>query len=109
MVAYQNDEYWYLLAVGSDRGKPVVRLLRRSGEGEPANGTIVAQAPLPAGGPVQLRIAAHGPRYDFSWSSDGRRWRTLVRDADGTILSTQKAGGFVGAVFGLYAHSGEGR
>jgi alpha-N-arabinofuranosidase len=29
-----------------------------------------------------------------------------VKGADGTILSTKKAGGFVGAVFGLYAHDG---
>jgi hypothetical protein len=29
-----------------------------------------------------------------------------VHGADGTVLSTRRAGGFVGAVFGLYAHSG---
>jgi alpha-N-arabinofuranosidase len=108
ITAFQNDEYWYLLALGSNHGKPVVRVRRRAGEGEPPRGIVLAQAPLPAGS-VQLRISAHGARYDFAWSKDGRRWRTLVKDADGTILSTQKAGGFVGAVFGLYAHNGGGR
>jgi alpha-N-arabinofuranosidase len=109
IAAFQNDEHWYLLAVARDRGNPVIRVRRRSGETEPANGTIVAQAPLPVSTPIQLRIVARGAHYDFAWSSDGRRWRTLVNDADGTVLSTQKAGGFVGAVFGLYAHSGEGQ
>ena len=42
--------------------------------------------------------------YDFSWSGDGKPWRTLKRGADGTLLSTKRSGGFVGAVFGLYAH-----
>jgi hypothetical protein len=31
----------------------------------------------------------------------------LVKDADGTILSTKKAGGFVGTMLGLYAIAGQ--
>lgn len=105
LVALQSDDYWYFLAVGQDGGRPVVRLKRRAGEGEPRTGTIVRQAALPlrSGEPVYLRIAARGGSYDFSWSSDGRRWTALVSGADGTILSTKRAGGFVGAVFGLHA------
>jgi alpha-N-arabinofuranosidase len=56
------------------------------------------------GAPVQLRAEARGAVYDFSWSSDGTHWHMLVKDADGTILSTKRAGGFVGAVFGLHAY-----
>ena len=68
---------------------------------------IIGQASLPvSGAAVQLRIAARGGKYDFAWSGDGRSWRTLVKGADGTLLGTKKAGGFVGAVFGLYAHNG---
>ena len=106
IVAYQNDAHWYFIGIGSDRGKRVVRVRRRNNDA--ADGTIIGQAILPAsaGSPIQLRISAHGALYDFAWSADGRRWRTLVKGADGTILGTQKAGGFVGAVFGLYAHDG---
>jgi alpha-N-arabinofuranosidase len=57
-------------------------------------------------GPTELRIEAKGASYDFSWSMDGRRWNKLVSGADGTILSTKKSGGFVGAVVGVYAHAG---
>jgi xylan 1,4-beta-xylosidase len=102
LVAMQSDEYYYFIGVGSDRGKPVVRVRRRAGDAA----STLAEAPLSGTQPVQLRISAHGASYDFAWSSDGRHWRTLVRGADGTILSTKKAGGFVGAVFGLYAHEG---
>jgi alpha-N-arabinofuranosidase len=35
-------------------------------------------------------------------------WTPLLQDADGTILSTKVAGGFVGAMIGLYAHSASG-
>jgi alpha-N-arabinofuranosidase len=104
MVALQNDEYFYFLAVGREGGKRVLRLRRRAGGQDPAGGVVIASAPLKSAGPVELRIAARGAKYDFRWSTDGRRWRTLAADADGTILSTKKSGGFVGAVFGLYAH-----
>jgi len=102
LVAMQNEQYWYFIGVGSDHGKAVVRV-RRAVNG--AQSTL-AVAPLPGGSPVQLRISAHGPTYDFAWSSDGRHWHILLKDADGTVLSTKKAGGFVGAVFALYAHDG---
>ena len=108
IVALQNDEYYYFLAIGREAGKRVVRLRRRAGGQDPAGGVVVATARLDAAptSPVDLRIVARGPLYDFRFSTDGRHWRTLVGGADGTILSTKKAGGFVGAVFGLYATDG---
>lgn len=110
IVAFQNDEYWYFLGLGRDHGKPVIRLRRRAGDKEPSGGTIIAAARLPPapGAPIQLRVSARSGSYDFAWSADGRRWRMLMRNADGTILGTRKAGGFVGAVFGLYARDGGG-
>ncbi|HVU29440.1 MAG TPA: glycoside hydrolase family 43 protein [Sphingomicrobium sp.] len=107
IVAYQNDDFWYFLGIGSDHGKPVARVRRRSGETDEAGGVVLAEEPVPQG-PIELRITARKGSYDFDWSQDGKRWRTLVKGADGTILSTKKAGGFVGAVFGLYAHDEEG-
>jgi alpha-N-arabinofuranosidase len=105
LAAMQNDQYWYFIGVGSDHGKRVVRV-RRAVNG--AQSTL-AQAPLLGTSAVQLRISAQGPAYDFAWSSDARHWHTLVKAADGTILSTKKAGGFVGAVFALYAHDGSAK
>lgn len=104
IIALQNDEYWYYLAVGRDGENRVIRLRRRAGGQDPAGGVVMATSPLPGTGPVDLRIDAHGGSYSFEWSSDGQHWNMLVKDADGTILSTRTAGGFVGSVFGLYAH-----
>jgi alpha-N-arabinofuranosidase len=108
LAALQNDAAWYLLAVGREGGKPVLVLKRRAAETDPAEGVVIAAAPLPTacGRPVRLRIDARGGAYDFSYALPGGAWRSLRRGADGTLLSTKKAGGFVGAVFGLYAHSG---
>ncbi|HEY7959086.1 MAG TPA: hypothetical protein VID20_03405 [Sphingomicrobium sp.] len=84
-----------------------------------------AAAPSSSGRPVQrVRISACGVRCcadaapdqrarsadDFDRSADGRRRHSLFHGADGMVLSTRRAGGFVGAAFGLYAHDGtEGR
>lgn len=105
LVALQNDHYWFWLAVGAHEGRTVVRLRRRSGEGDPRLGRVLAEAylPVPPGAPVHLAIDARGPSYGFRWSLDGKSWTTLLDDADGKILSTKTAGGFVGAVFGLHA------
>ena len=58
---------------------------------------------LPPGAPLYLRISAHGAAYDFSYATRPGAWRPLRKGEDGTILSTKTAGGFVGAVFGLFA------
>jgi alpha-N-arabinofuranosidase len=83
-------------------------LKRRAGESEPADGNVIASTPLPGGcgAPIRLRIVARGGAYDFAYALPGGPWRMLQSGADGTMLSTKKAAGFIGAVFGLYAHSG---
>ena len=103
-VAFQNERHYYLLAVTVADGAPVVLLERRAG-GERAE--VGASAPLriAPGAPVYLKIDARGGRYAFHYGLQPDRWIPLVEDADGTILSTKRAGGFVGVVFGMYAYA----
>jgi len=108
LAAFQNEDYWYLLALAREDGKPVVVLDRRDGrrDGEPPSGMRLAAAPLPdgfGGGPLYLRIRARGAKYDFEYAVDEDDWHVLQKDVDGTLLSTAVAGGFTGAVFGVYA------
>ena len=105
LIAMQNDEHWYFLAIGRENGRRVVRLRRRGDEKDPSAGVVMRTAEVPRVGPVDLRIEARGRSYGFEWRPAGGGWRKLMSGADGTILSTQFAGGFVGSVFGLYAHS----
>jgi xylan 1,4-beta-xylosidase len=51
---------------------------------------------------LRLRISATGPNYSFYYDAGGG-WQPLRENDDGTILSTEKAGGFVGTVIGPYA------
>lgn len=104
LIAMQNDEYWYYLAVGREGEDRVLRLRRRAGNQEPALGVVLATTALPLNGAIELRIRAHGASYDFEWSTHAGHWRRLATGVDGTILSTKRAGGFVGSVFGMYAH-----
>lgn len=102
LVAFQNDDFYLLLSVGLRDGQRVVEVEQRA---EGVSQTL-ASAPLPEAGPVGLRIEADGPRYHFAYAPSPGDWRPLLRDADGTLLSTELAGGFVGTLLGLYASSG---
>jgi alpha-N-arabinofuranosidase len=107
MVALQNDDYFFFLGLTRDAGgQDRIVLERRAGPKDPADGVQVASAPvaLKAGAPVWLKITARGGRYDFAYALAPDRWKTLKADEDGTILSTKTAGGFVGALLGVYAH-----
>jgi alpha-N-arabinofuranosidase len=55
--------------------------------------------------PVILKVVGKGRYYDFFYRFDGEKWQILVADADAANLSTQRAGGFMGACIGLYATS----
>ena len=57
--------------------------------------------------PLYLKIEAKAERYNFAYSADNENWTILESDLDGKILSTRTAGGFVGAIFGLYVQSPE--
>jgi alpha-N-arabinofuranosidase len=107
LVAIQNDEYWYSLAISGGSQGPIVKLERRAGGTDPAGGVLIASRPLDvsAGTPVYLRIEARGGAYDFAYATQPGRWRTLRSGEDGKILSTKTAGGFVGALFGLHAYA----
>jgi alpha-N-arabinofuranosidase len=106
LVVLQNDDFYYFLGLTLEGGKTVVRLERRAGPKDPVDGVVLASAPitLKPGAPVYLKIDARGGVYDFSYGQTPGRWTTLKAGADGSILSTKLAGGFVGAVMGVYAY-----
>ena len=105
LAAFQSESHFYALVLERAAGRTVVRVEGRAGEADPAEGRVLASAPLATGGPLKLRITARGDRYDFAYAPAGGGWRTLLKDADGTVLSTKAAGGFVGAVVGPYAYA----
>lgn len=109
LVAYQNEAHYYFIGVVNDRGRRLVRVERRAGAGDPVDGVVLAAAPLQGSGPLRLRISARGGTYDFFYATGRGGWTSLLAGADGTVLSTAAAGGFVGATIGMYAHAPGGR
>lgn len=107
LLAFQNDDHYYLMSVTVEERRPVLQLHRAAGEGEGSDPTLLASVPLRGsiGGPVYLRIRADRDRYDFEYGYAPGTWIPLHEGADGKILSTRRAGGFVGATFGLYAYT----
>lgn len=106
LLALQNDAYWYFLGLENRGGRLEVTLDRRAGADDPQDGRTIASAPFTAaaGAPLYLKVEARGGRYDFYYGYSRGHWQPLKMGEDGTILSTKRAGGFVGAMLGLYAY-----
>ncbi|HEX7338303.1 MAG TPA: glycoside hydrolase family 43 protein [Rhodanobacteraceae bacterium] len=103
MVAFQNENHWYFLGVRNVHGRAEVFLQKRDGK----TTTTVAKALIDASGPLELKMRGELGDYSFAYRPHGAAWHRLGRDEDGTILSTDVAGGFVGTMIGLYARTGE--
>jgi alpha-N-arabinofuranosidase len=99
LAAFQDERHWYFLGVRRRAGRMEVFLEKDGGD---APSTIAKTALTPAAR-LRLKIAAERGAYSFSYDADGKGWRSLRRNDDGTILSTDVAGGFVGATLGPYA------
>jgi alpha-N-arabinofuranosidase len=100
LVAFQNETHSFFLGVRlSPPGQRTVFLERRN------NGVAqIASADLPANASdVGLKVEGLGARYRFFYRVRSEGWMPLGGDQDGTILSTKKAGGFVGAYIGMFA------
>lgn len=112
LLAVQNDDFYYAFGLGTnERGDPVLRVHRRRGRDEPADGTVLAERTL---GPeardgLTLKIEIDKARIGFRYSTDGAAFATLLDDADARVLTTAVAGGFTGAVVGPYAHKAAAR
>jgi alpha-N-arabinofuranosidase len=111
LIALQNDAYWYFLGLVRHGSSLSVTLDRRAGANDPTDGMTVASVPFKAraGAPLYLKAVARGASYDFYYGYAPDQWQPLKLGGDGTILSTTRAGGFVGAVFGLSAYDPEAK
>jgi alpha-N-arabinofuranosidase len=101
IVCYQKETYNFVFGIttkGSDR----YIVLEKTANGQ---STILGSAKITAKGDVRLRVAAKGDAYTFSYSTDEQPFTAVGGTVSGDILSTDVAGGFTGALIGLYATS----
>jgi xylan 1,4-beta-xylosidase len=108
IAAFQNDAAYYALGLSRNKeGAAVVRLRKRASAKIEASGDTVAEVPAvaPLGDALKLRIVSRGAEIDFYQATLDGEWQPVALGEDGTLLSTEKAGGFVGTLLGVYAQS----
>jgi xylan 1,4-beta-xylosidase len=108
VIIFQNEQHFYFLCKSLDKGKPVIQLYKSATSGADSTNMELLQTQSLTGNiskPVTLKIKADKSLSSFLYSIDGKNWILLQDNVDGKFLSTEKAGGFVGSVFGLYATS----
>ena len=101
ITCVQNERFNYVFGI-SKKDKDFYLLLERTARGK---STIVASTKIDLKAPVQLRVKAIGDNYEFSYSANGTDFTNVGGTVSGDILSTDVAGGFTGAMIGLYATS----
>src|SRR6185369_6507847 len=100
LAIFQNEKHWYFLGVRRKDGQAELFLEKANG-GQPAT---IATKTLRGARTLKLKVAANGGAYSFAFDA-GSGWQWLQRDDDGSMLSTDVSGGFVGATVGPYARA----
>ena len=101
ITCYQNERYHYVFGI-TKKGKDYYLMLQRTEKGQ---ASVLAEVKIEIEKPVTLQVAANGDDYRFNYSIDGKSFTNVGGTVSGDILSTNVAGGFTGAMIGLYATS----
>jgi alpha-N-arabinofuranosidase len=108
VVCLQNEGSNYVFGV-TKKGMDYVLLLEKNFRPNRRGDIIsevLASTVIELSNPIHLKIAAKGDEYQFLYSTNGTDFVNLGGTVSGDILSTNVAGGFTGALIGLYATSG---
>jgi beta-xylosidase len=99
LAVFQNDRHHYFFGVQKNGNQTIVFLEQANGRDQ----AILATKPIQDSDVVTLRVAANQDRCSFDFKTQSGDWQRLVTDADAKLLTTDVAGGFVGATVGPYA------
>jgi alpha-N-arabinofuranosidase len=108
IVCLQNEGSNYVFGV-TKKGKDYYLLLEKNKwPGRRGNiiSEVLASTKIDISNPIHLKVTAKGDDYEFMYSTKGTDFSNLGGTVSGDILSTNVAGGFTGALLGLYATSG---
>ena len=98
ITCYQNERFNYVFGITKIE-KNYYLLLERTEKGE---STLLGKVKIAVDRPVTLQVKGDGDDYQFNYSVDGKDFENLGGTVSGDILSTNIAGGFTGALIGLY-------
>lgn len=101
IVCYQQETFNYVFGI-TRKGNDYYILLERTENGQ---SKTIASEKINISNPIQLQVLAEGDNYQFNYSMKKGIFKNLGGTVSGDILSTDIAGGFTGALIGLYATS----
>nr|WP_315199293.1 glycoside hydrolase family 43 protein [uncultured Flavobacterium sp.] len=99
ITCLQNERFNYVFGI-TKKGNDTYILLERTEKGQ---SKIIASTKIDIKNSLRLQVKATGDSYEFSYSVNGTDFQNLGGPVSGEILSTNAAGGFTGALVGLYA------
>lgn len=102
ITCLQSETFNYVFGVTKKQNKDYLVLQRT----ERGKSTIIASQEIKTGKPIKLQVSAQGDDYSFNYALDNGSFKNLGGVVSGDILSTNVAGGFTGALIGLYASTG---
>lgn len=99
IVCLQNERSNYVFGI-TKKGNDTFIVLERTEKGK---SKIIANSKIKITNAIHLQVKANGDSYEFSYAENSVDFKNLGGIVSGDILSTNIAGGFTGALIGLYA------
>lgn len=99
LTCYQSENSNYVFGV-TKKDKNFYIVLDRTEKGR---STLLYSQKIELNQVIKLKISVESDAYQFSYSLDGANYQNLGEPVSGDILSTNVAGGFTGALIGLYS------
>jgi alpha-N-arabinofuranosidase len=101
LAVFQGERHHYFAGVRRDTNSVSLYLERFKGRG--ADREVVRTVNLSDVKNVKLRVTGNDAKCAFEYARDNGSSETLASDQDATLLTTDVAGGFVGATVGPHA------
>ncbi|GHE35218.1 glycoside hydrolase 43 family protein [Sphingobacterium griseoflavum] len=99
LTCMQSERFHYMLGLTAADDKTYI-VLTRTDNGDTK---VIAKDQLEKGGLVKLRVSADGDDYQFAYAQGDDAYQNIGGTVSGDILSTDVAGGFTGALVGIYS------
>ncbi|MGK9477015.1 glycoside hydrolase family 43 protein [Melioribacter sp. OK-6-Me] len=105
IVVFQNEKHFYYLCKSQNDVGSTIQLFKSTSNNDIE---LIEEKIIPEeiqSDDLFLKIVSEGKEYSFHYAWNEGQWHSFKNKLDASFLSTKVAGGFVGAVFGLYATS----
>jgi xylan 1,4-beta-xylosidase len=105
LAVFADEQHHYFFGLSQTETGPMIVVMLRNGKDDPESGKVIAVTPYPVSPDVQLhlRVSTHGATLDFAYATGDGPEHSIVTNADGRMLASERSNQFTGVVIGLYA------